>query len=108
ARRGWHGRSRQMGRPRHLGRRKPGRTRLSHRIQSLAPPHLERPMKPLVLKPGSVTLAELRAIYEGTLPSLDDSCRERIAAAAGVIQRIVDKGEPVYGINTGFGKLASV
>ncbi len=64
--------------------------------------------KSLVLKPGQVTLAELRDIYEGALPSLDEGCREKIAAAAGVIQKIVDKGEPVYGINTGFGKLASV
>jgi histidine ammonia-lyase len=65
-------------------------------------------MKPLVLKPGSVSLADLKAIYDGALPSLDESCREKIAAAAGVIQKIVDKGDPVYGINTGFGKLASV
>lgn len=65
-------------------------------------------MKTLVLKPGQVSLAELRDIYEGALPSLDESCREKIALAAGVIQKIVDKGEPVYGINTGFGKLASV
>ena len=71
-------------------------------------PCLERPMKPLVLKPGAVSLAELRAIYEGALPSLDESCRDKIAAAAGVIAKIVDKGDPVYGINTGFGKLASV
>ncbi len=65
-------------------------------------------MNPLVLKPGSVSLAQLRAIYEGARPMLDDDCRADIAAAAGVIGRIVDKGDPVYGINTGFGKLASV
>ena len=65
-------------------------------------------MKPLVLKPGQVSLADLRGIYEGALPSLDASCRGKIAAAAGVIRKIVDKGDPVYGINTGFGKLASV
>ena len=65
-------------------------------------------MKTLVLKPGQVTLAELRDIYEGALPSLDEGCREKIAMAAGVIQKIVDKGDPLYGINTGFGKLASV
>jgi histidine ammonia-lyase len=65
-------------------------------------------MKPLVLKPGAVSLTDLKAVYEGALPSLDESCREKIAAAAGVIKKIVDKGDPVYGINTGFGKLASV
>ncbi|MBX3580475.1 MAG: histidine ammonia-lyase [Rhizobiaceae bacterium] len=65
-------------------------------------------MKKLVLKPGQVSLAELRGIYEGALPSLDEGCRTGIERAAAVIRTIVDKGEPVYGINTGFGKLASV
>ena len=32
----------------------------------------------------------------------------QIAASADAVARIVAKGEPVYGINTGFGKLASV
>ena len=31
-----------------------------------------------------------------------------MAAAADLVAAIVAKGEPVYGINTGFGKLASV
>jgi len=65
-------------------------------------------MKKLVLKPGQVSLAELRDIYEGALPSLDEGFRPGIERAAGVIKKIVDKGDPVYGINTGFGKLASV
>jgi histidine ammonia-lyase len=69
---------------------------------------MKTPIKSLVLKPGRVTLAELRDIYEGALPSLDAGCGEKIARAAAVIQKIVDKGDPVYGINTGFGKLASV
>ncbi len=65
-------------------------------------------MTKLVLKPGSATLAQLRAIYAGAIPSLDADCRARIVSAAGVIAGIVEKGEPVYGVNTGFGKLASV
>ena len=65
-------------------------------------------MTSLVLKPGAVSLADLHAIWQGATPRLDDSCRPRIAAASAVIDRIVEKGEPVYGINTGFGKLASV
>jgi histidine ammonia-lyase len=31
-----------------------------------------------------------------------------IAESAAAVERILAKGEPVYGINTGFGKLASV
>jgi histidine ammonia-lyase len=65
-------------------------------------------MTSITLTPGSIRLANLRAIYEGATPSLDDAFRPGIADAAAVIERIVAKGEPVYGVNTGFGKLASV
>lgn len=65
-------------------------------------------MTTLVLKPGNATLAEWRAIYRGAVPELDPSCRPRIRASAETVARIVANGEPVYGINTGFGKLASV
>ncbi len=39
---------------------------------------------------------------------LDPASAPRIAASAAAVERILAKGEPVYGINTGFGKLASV
>ena len=65
-------------------------------------------MTTLVLKPGNATLAEWRAIYRGAVPELDPACRPKIRASAETVARIVAKGEPVYGINTGFGKLASV
>ena len=60
------------------------------------------------LKPGAASLADWRAIYRGAVPKLDPSCRPKIAASAEAVARIVARGEPVYGINTGFGKLASV
>lgn len=62
----------------------------------------------LVLNPGNAMLADWRAIYRGAVPELDPACRPRIKASAETVARIVAKGEPVYGINTGFGKLASV
>lgn len=65
-------------------------------------------MTEIVLKPGEVTLAEWRAIYRGAIPKLDAACQPKIEASAKAVERIVAKGEPVYGINTGFGKLASV
>ncbi|MBT1155012.1 histidine ammonia-lyase [Aminobacter anthyllidis] len=65
-------------------------------------------MTTLVLNPGSATLADWRAIYRGAVPELDPACRPKIKASAETVARIVAKGEPVYGINTGFGKLASV
>jgi histidine ammonia-lyase len=62
----------------------------------------------IVLKPADVTLLEWRAIYRGAPSSLDPSSTPRIAASAASVQRILGKDQPVYGINTGFGKLASV
>ncbi|MCC6989969.1 MAG: histidine ammonia-lyase, partial [Acidobacteria bacterium] len=57
---------------------------------------------------GAVPLAAWRAIYFGAAARLDPACRARIEAGAGVIERVVAAGAPVYGVNTGFGKLASV
>jgi histidine ammonia-lyase len=65
-------------------------------------------MADITLIPGSATLADWRAIYRGAMPKLDESCKPRVRASAEAVARIVAKGEPVYGINTGFGKLASV
>ncbi|SCX91997.1 histidine ammonia-lyase [Microvirga guangxiensis] len=64
--------------------------------------------KILTLIPGSVSLADWRRVYRGVEVELDEGCRTRIEAGAKTIETIVAKGEPVYGINTGFGKLASV
>ncbi|PWK75464.1 histidine ammonia-lyase [Aminobacter sp. AP02] len=65
-------------------------------------------MTTIVLNPGYATLADWRAIYRGAIPELDPACWPKIKASAETVARIVAKGEPVYGINTGFGKLASV
>ena len=65
-------------------------------------------MSDIRMKPGAVSLSEWRAIYRGAHCSLEPTCEARISASAAAVQRIIDKGEPVYGINTGFGKLASV
>ena len=62
----------------------------------------------VTLLPGQVTLAQWQAIYSGAAVSLDPSGRPAIQRAADAVANIVAKGEPVYGINTGFGKLASV
>jgi histidine ammonia-lyase len=65
-------------------------------------------LKPIVIKPGQVALSEWAAIYRGAPVSLDESSYADIARGAEAVTRIVARGEPVYGINTGFGKLASV
>ena len=65
-------------------------------------------MNIVTLKPGSVPLADWRAIYRGARVRLDAGANEAIARGAQAVARIVARGEPVYGINTGFGKLASI
>ena len=60
------------------------------------------------LIPGAASYDDWRAIYQGAAPTLDPSCREGVAASAAAVERIVARGAPVYGVNTGFGKLASV
>ena len=62
----------------------------------------------LVLRPGAVTLAQWRAIHAGAGVRLDPAAAAGIARSAETVEAIVARGEPVYGINTGFGKLASV
>ena len=48
-------------------------------------------------------------LSDGAAPVLDPACRRHgDRQAPAVIAEIVAGGEPVYGINTGFGKLASV
>ncbi len=65
-------------------------------------------MTELVLNPGDVPLADWKAIYRGATARLAETAWPVIAKSAAAVRRILAKGEPVYGINTGFGKLASV
>jgi len=65
-------------------------------------------MSAIVLKPGAVPLSEWRAIYRGAEARLDPASADAVAASAAAVERILARGEPVYGINTGFGKLAGV
>jgi histidine ammonia-lyase len=60
----------------------------------------------IALRPGSVTLAELRAIWDGAGVALDGEAWAAIDASAASIARILASGRTVYGVNTGFGLLA--
>ena len=62
----------------------------------------------LMITPGQVDLGLLRRIQAGGVRlSLDPSVRGAMASSQAVVQRILDNDEVVYGINTGFGRLAS-
>jgi histidine ammonia-lyase len=62
----------------------------------------------VVLRAGATALADWRAIYRGAAVALDPSCRPAVEASAATVASLVAKHEPVYGINTGFGRLASM
>lgn len=66
------------------------------------------PMPPLVLQPGRVTLAQLRRISAGGVQlELEAGAVAVMLGAKATVDRIVEEDQVVYGINTGFGKLAS-
>ena len=66
-------------------------------------------MTPLTLVPGQATLPQLEAIYrQGVSAVLDAACRADIENAASRIAAAANGDVPVYGVNTGFGKLASL
>jgi histidine ammonia-lyase len=63
----------------------------------------------LLLHPGHVSLKDLETIWRHEIPiRLNDTSKTAISASAKRVQKAVDGTEAVYGVNTGFGKLASI
>ncbi len=62
-----------------------------------------------LLTPGHLTLAQLQRLCapERAQVRLDPACRAGIRASAGKVRQAADGDTPVYGVNTGFGKLAT-
>jgi histidine ammonia-lyase len=62
----------------------------------------------MLLRPGQLSLDELQAIHAGGHPLLmDPQALPAIRASAAVVQAAAAGDAAVYGVNTGFGKLAS-
>ncbi len=61
---------------------------------------------PIHLTPGTLDLTALREIYFGAAMVLDRASKFDVDASAATVRKIADGSEAVYGINTGFGKLA--
>lgn len=56
-----------------------------------------------------LTFADLHAVVFGCAHvEISRQARERMQASRAVIEKVVESGRAVYGVNTGFGKLASV
>jgi histidine ammonia-lyase len=66
-------------------------------------------LTPETLIPGQTTLAQLERIFRDGLPAqLHPSARAGVEAAAAIIAKAAAGDAAVYGVNTGFGKLASL
>jgi len=64
-------------------------------------------LETFTIKPGTLTLANLRALYDTAPPvALDPACWPAVAASAETVSAVIREHRTVYGINTGFGSLA--
>ena len=63
----------------------------------------------MILRPGDTTLSELRDLWsaEGEV-ALSAEAMAGLAASRDIVRRAAEGEAPVYGVNTGFGKLASM
>lgn len=62
----------------------------------------------MLIIPGKLTFEQLQAIHAGDVAlELDPLAQEAIRASADVVSRAAAGEAPVYGVNTGFGKLAN-
>ncbi len=61
----------------------------------------------MIVAPGRATLAQLRAILDGAELSLPEGWQAPLEAAVAALAARITQGEALYGVNTGFGKLAS-
>ncbi len=67
-------------------------------------------MATLTLDGRSLTLDDLVSIFRGEPPKLKlaPAALERVRLARALVERALASGQPIYGLNTGFGKLKSV
>jgi len=62
----------------------------------------------MVLEPGELSLEQLQAIHAACVPlQIEETSRSWIRAGADLVRLAALGEQPVYGVNTGFGKLAS-
>ncbi|MEM9551330.1 MAG: histidine ammonia-lyase [Pseudomonadota bacterium] len=62
----------------------------------------------VTLKPGATTLKDLERVWRGAVVTLDPGARGPVDAAAALVAKAAAGDAAVYGVNTGFGKLAHI
>ncbi|HNW59204.1 MAG TPA: histidine ammonia-lyase [bacterium] len=65
-------------------------------------------MQPILLDGNSLTLSDLVAVAAGRPVAIAPQAMTQMAAARACIEEIIRDGRVVYGVNTGFGKLATI
>ena len=74
-----------------------------------SPAYPARVPDPIVLTGQDLTLEAVEAVARHGAPAtLASEARQRMARSRAVIEAIVERGEAVYGVTTGFGDLATV
>ncbi|HUQ18338.1 MAG TPA: histidine ammonia-lyase [Gemmatimonadaceae bacterium] len=64
---------------------------------------------PLKIDGSSLTIADVNAVaIDGQQVALSGSARDRMLRTRAVVDQIVERGDIVYGVTTGFGKLSEV
>ena len=62
----------------------------------------------MIITPGHITLAQMRQLYTTpTQLALEPAALPGVAASSALVQKAAQGGDAVYGVNTGFGKLAN-
>lgn len=65
-------------------------------------------MQKIIIQAGEMTLAQLRQVYQNPCQlQLADSCQTQIQNSVNCVNKVIEENQTVYGINTGFGLLAS-
>ncbi len=61
-----------------------------------------------MLKPGKVLIGELEKVFWGAPFEISEDSKIQVDRSAKVVEDVINGKDAVYGINTGFGKLASL
>ena len=63
----------------------------------------------LNITPGKVSLTDLSQIYwKNQAVALSREAKQVVEKSAAFVQKIANADDPIYGINTGFGKLSGI
>src|SRR6476619_2422424 len=61
----------------------------------------------MILGEAPLTLAAIRRALSGPITvALSPAAEAAVQRSADTVARLIGKGDPIYGVNTGFGKLA--